>query len=105
MTSTPADRAASGGENVMGDIFDLLTPFNTKAIELTAATDINADLDVDSVVILDFLMTLEDKYDISIPINLVADVRTVGELAATVEQAIRDRATGGANGGSTSGSV
>lgn len=101
MTSTPADHAASGGDNVMRDIFDLLTPFNTQAIELTAATDINADLDVDSVVVLDFLMTLEDKYDISIPINLVADVRTVGELAATVEQAIHDRA----NGGSASGSV
>jgi acyl carrier protein len=101
MTSTPADHAASGGDNVMGDIFDLLTPFNTQAIELTAATDINADLDVDSVIILNFLMTLEDKYDISIPINLVSDVRTVGELAATVEQAISDRA----NGGSASGSV
>ncbi|MFP6742237.1 MAG: acyl carrier protein [Alphaproteobacteria bacterium] len=101
MTSTPADHATSGGENVMGDIFDLLTPFNTQAIELTAATDINADLDVDSVVILDFLMTLEDKYDVSIPINLVADVRTVGELTAMVEQAINDRA----DSGSASGSV
>ena len=85
----------------MGDIFDLLTPFNTQAIELTAATDINADLDVDSVVILDFLMTLEDKYDVSIPINLVGDVRTVGELTAMVEQAINDRA----DNGSASGSV
>ena len=85
----------------MGDIFDLLTPFNTQAIELTAATDINADLDVDSVVILDFLMTLEDRYDVSIPINLVGDVRTVGELTAMVEQAINDRA----DSGSASGSV
>ena len=101
MTSTLADHATSGGENVMGDIFDLLTPFNTQAIELTAATDINADLDVDSVVLRDFLMTLEDKYDVSIPINLVGDVRTVGELTAMVEQAINDRA----DNGSASGSV
>ena len=105
MTSTQSHDTASGDATVVADIFALLTPFNTQAIELTEATDINADLDVDSVIILDFLMTLEDKYDISIPINLVADVRTVGELAATVEQAISARANGGANGGSASGSV
>jgi len=73
---------------VLEDIRDLLGPYNKKAIELTEATDINADLDIDSVAILDLLMTIEDAYNISIPINLLADVRTVGDLAATVREMI-----------------
>ena len=99
-----SDTQANSEETVIGEVFALLSPFNTQGIELTEATDINADLDVDSVIILDFLMTLEDKYDVSIPINLVADVRTVGELAATVEQAISDRAAR-LKSGSASGAV
>ena len=99
-----SDTPATSGTTVFAEIYELLGPFNTQAIELTEATDINTDLDVDSVIILDFLMTLEDKYDISIPINLVADVRTVGELAATVEQAISDRAAQ-LQSGSASGAV
>ena len=99
-----SDTQANDDGTVIEVIFELLSPFNTQAVELTEATDINADLEVDSVIILDFLMTLEDKYDISIPINLVADVRTVGELAATVEQAVSDRAVR-LKSGAASGSV
>jgi acyl carrier protein len=87
---------------VIEDIYQLLGPFNTQGIELTEATDINADLNVDSVIILDFIMTLEDNYDISIPLNLLADVRTVGELAATVEQT---RAASRSDSGAKRGSV
>ena len=90
---------------VIEDIYQLLGPFNTQGIELTEATDINADLNVDSVIVLDFIMTLEDKYDISIPLNLLSDVRTVGELAATVEQTVRAGADCQADGGDKSGSV
>ena len=90
-----------GSGAVIADIYDLLEPFNQNRLDLTEATDISADLNVDSVAILDLLMTIEDKYDISIPMNLLADVRTVGELAMTIEQTIGGRAatSGGANSG------
>ena len=38
--------------------------------------------------ILDLLMTIEDAYEISIPINLLADVRTVGDLTDIVKRMI-----------------
>jgi acyl carrier protein len=34
---------------------------------------------------MELLMELEDAFDISIPVNVMADVRTVGELAAAVQ--------------------
>lgn len=82
---------------MLQEIYDLLEPFNKNGIDLTEATDISADLNVDSVAVLDLLMTIEDKYNISIPINLLADVRTVGDLAVTVRKTI--------GGGSESGSI
>jgi acyl carrier protein len=35
---------------------------------------------------LDLLMELEEKFDVSIPLNLVPEIRTVGELADTVRR-------------------
>lgn len=59
----------------------LLQPYNVDSKTLVAATDIPAELNIDSVGILDFIMEVEDKYDVEIPMNAVANIRTIGELA------------------------
>ncbi|MEO9168241.1 MAG: phosphopantetheine-binding protein [Aestuariivirga sp.] len=62
-------------------LVELLKPYNPENKTLTAATDIPAELNIDSVGVLDFIMEVEDKYDIEIPMNAVAGIRTIGELA------------------------
>ncbi|MDD3650131.1 acyl carrier protein [Immundisolibacter sp.] len=52
---------------------------------VTGDTDLVADLGLDSLQVMELLMELEDAFDISIPVNVMADVRTVGELAAAVQ--------------------
>lgn len=93
--TTSAQTMAGDPAAVFDGIREQLAPYNKNGIELTEATDINADLNIDSVAILDLLMTIEDAYDISIPINLLADVRTVGDLTATVRRMIDARAESG----------
>ena len=41
-------------------------------------------LGLDSVAILDFIMDLEDRFDISIPLDRVAEVQTIAELSRAV---------------------
>jgi len=65
---------------------DLLKPYNKKNISLTMETDIATELEIDSVAVLDLIMEIEDIYAISIPMNLMADIRTIGNLV----QAIHD---------------
>jgi acyl carrier protein len=65
-------------------LVELLKPYNPENKSLTAETDIPAELNIDSVGVLDFIMEVEDKYDIEIPMNAVASIRTIGELAAYV---------------------
>ncbi|MBG1230940.1 acyl carrier protein [Aestuariivirga litoralis] len=66
-------------------LVDLLKPFNSENIPLSEATDIPAELNIDSVGVLDFIMEVEDHFDVEIPMNAVASIRTVGELAAYVQ--------------------
>ena len=93
--TTGTEAMAGDPPTVLDGIREQLAPYNKNGIELTEATDINADLNIDSVAILDLLMTIEDAYDISIPINLLADVRTVGDLADTVDKMIGARGESG----------
>lgn len=53
---------------------------------LNAQTDMTADIAVDSVLIMELVFELEEKYDISIPLNALADIRKIKELAALVEK-------------------
>jgi acyl carrier protein len=62
-------------------LVELLKPYNPENKTLNDETDIPAELNIDSVGVLDFIMEVEDKYDIEIPMNAVANIRTIGELA------------------------
>ena len=69
-------------------LVELLKPFNPEGKPLSAATDIPAELNIDSVGVLDFIMEVEDRFDIEIPMNAVANIRTIGELANYVQQKV-----------------
>lgn len=65
-------------------ICELLKPYNPKNLPIERSSGIMSDLEVDSVAVFDFIMELEDFYDISIPMEMVSDIKTVGELSVAV---------------------
>ena len=69
---------------VFRKICSLLEPLNQGQIKLTRDTDLIADLEVDSVSVLDIVMDVEDNYDISIPVNTISETRTIGELVDAI---------------------
>ena len=66
-------------------IYELLQPFNSNGTTLSPDTDISADLNLDSVTVMDFVMEVEDHFDIEVPLNLLAETRTIADLAKVVE--------------------
>lgn len=69
-------------------ICQLLGPHNKDGVALKAETDIPAELNIDSVGVLDFIMDVEDKFDVEIPMNVVAETRTIGDLVKVVSARI-----------------
>ena len=57
-----------------------------RPVQVTAETDIVRDLDVDSLSLMNIVMELEDKFDVSIPLDRLAPVRTAGDLAALLRE-------------------
>ncbi|HET7061624.1 MAG TPA: acyl carrier protein [Nitrosospira sp.] len=58
-----------------------LKKFCPPEIEITPQTDLIDQLAIDSVKLLNLIMEIEDEFDISVPLNALADVQTVDELA------------------------
>lgn len=65
-------------------IFDTLRSSLKKTVELSDQTNIVNDLGLNSMAVMDFVMEIEDRLDISIPLDRVAEVETLGDLVSTV---------------------
>lgn len=56
-----------------------------RPVSITDDTDIVEDLGMDSLGVMNFVMAIEDFYDLSIPLDRVAQIQTVADLMRAVE--------------------
>ncbi len=70
-----------GRDGVLHDTIEVLRPFRKDGKAITAETDLTKDLNLDSLAVMDLMMALEEKFDVSIPLNVVPELRTVADLA------------------------
>ncbi len=71
-------------DHVFGEVSRLLEKFRAGETPISAKTVIAEDLTMDSLQVMDLMMELEDRFDVSIPLNMVPDIATVGQLAETI---------------------
>jgi acyl carrier protein len=89
--STSKETASTKNADIFSGLCKLLMPFNYSGIELKPETDISADLSIDSVTVMDFVMEVEDHFDIEIPLNVLSETRTMNDLVKVVEAAVQRR--------------
>lgn len=52
--------------------------------EISAESRIVADLGLDSLTVMNFVMALEDEFDVSLTMDNLAQVETIADLASTL---------------------
>ncbi len=60
-------------------------------VRLVPGARLGQDLCVDSLDAVELIMVLEDEFDISLPDEVVADVRTYGDIVALVRKRVDAR--------------
>jgi acyl carrier protein len=65
-------------------VIAVLKNVSRRPIEPTMASDLVADLAFDSLQVMETIAELEDRFDISIPLDDAADTRTVSQIVARV---------------------
>jgi acyl carrier protein len=72
-------------EDYLSYMYTVLGQVNKRELILSETTDLVADLGLSSLEVMEFIEKLEDHFDISIPLNILPDVNTIGELAAKLQ--------------------
>jgi acyl carrier protein len=72
-------------------VIDVLQHVSRRPIQPTPASDLVADLGFDSLQVLEVVAELEDRFDISIPLNDALVMRTVGQVVAEVARLVEER--------------
>jgi acyl carrier protein len=73
-------------EETFAKVAELIEPFNKKDVELKDGTTFAGDLEWDSLIVMDFVASVEDEFDILITMNMQAEIETVGQLVDAVEE-------------------
>jgi acyl carrier protein len=73
-------------DDTLGRLLEILQRHDKQGHTLTPETELVADLGLDSVQVMELLLELEDEFDVSIPLNVLPDVRTVNDLCGQIRR-------------------
>jgi acyl carrier protein len=80
-------------QDVVAKLIELVTPIaEGRAVVINETTSITSELGLDSLKVMDLVVAVEDEFDFSVPINELAEVRTVGDFASLIQKHAGERA-------------
>jgi acyl carrier protein len=82
-----------GQSDIENGVIQVLKTVSRRPIEPTLTSDLVTDLGFDSLQVLEVIAELEDRFDVSIPLNDVPAARTVAQVVAQVAALVEGRAT------------
>ncbi|MCU0605253.1 MAG: acyl carrier protein, partial [Desulfobacterales bacterium] len=64
-------------EDILSIVIDLVRPLAPEGRGVQEETDLVADLEFDSLKVMNLIEQVEDRFDVSVPLNILPDIRTV----------------------------
>lgn len=77
-------------QQILSSLYDGLASLTEERFEIDENTKLVGHLNLDSVQIMELIVIIEDRFDISIPLNVLPDVKTVKDLAVQIEKLTHD---------------
>jgi acyl carrier protein len=79
-----------GREKILDQLYELIGAHSEQPIVLNEQTRIIGDVGLDSMQVMELVMQIEDLFDVSVPLNILPDVNTIGEFATHLETLLQD---------------
>lgn len=73
-------------EQILQQVIASITEIVAQKFDIDENTDLISDLEFDSLKVMNLMEDLEDRYDISVPLNILADIRTVKDLTVQLQR-------------------
>ncbi len=76
--------------DIYNTICEMIKPLNKKGIALSPDVTFAADLELDSLTVMDLVADIEDEYDILLPLNRLPDLETIQQVTDAVESIVNE---------------
>jgi len=76
-------------EELLSLVIEMIQPLAPKGRRIDEQTDLVSDLEFDSLKVMSLVERVEDRFDISIPLNILPDIRTVRDFTVQLQNLFR----------------
>ena len=73
-------------DQIVDQVIESIKEIVSHDLTIDENTDLVSDLEFDSLKVMNLIEDVEDIFDISIPLKVLADVRTIKDLALQLER-------------------
>ncbi len=73
-------------EDILAIVIDLVRPLAPEGRGVQEETDLVADLEFDSLKVMNLIEQVEDRFDVSVPLNILPDIRTVQDFTVQLQK-------------------
>ena len=67
-------------------MYSIIGGLKKEGLKLSEKTELVADIGLSSLEVMEFIEQVEDEYDISIPLNILPDITTLGDFARKLNE-------------------
>ncbi len=77
-------------EEILKILEEILGEVLQKSVKIGPETSFEKDLEVDSLKAMEILAEVEDRFDITVPINILNEIKTVSDFAVQIEKLLKE---------------
>jgi acyl carrier protein len=78
-------------EEIVSVVIELVKPLAPLGRSVREETDLIADLEFDSLKVMNLIEQVEDRFDVSVPLNILPDIRTVRDFVVKLQEILGER--------------
>lgn len=78
-------------DEILESVMELIRPLAPAGRSVDEDTDLVTDLEFDSLKVMSLVEQVEDRFDVSVPLNILPDIRTVGDFTVQLQHILGNR--------------
>jgi acyl carrier protein len=78
-------------DDILIKLYGILNEMLEDAPELDENTDLLADLGLDSLAVMRLVEVVEDEFDLAVPLNILADVKTIKDFSEQLQKMLEEK--------------
>ncbi|MEA3240167.1 MAG: phosphopantetheine-binding protein [Pseudomonadota bacterium] len=77
--------------DILAKLYGILSEMLEEVPKLDENTDLLTDLGLDSLAVMRLVEAVEDEFDLAIPLNVLADVRTIKDFSEQLQKMLEEK--------------